>query len=245
MFPAQRYILVNDRPSQDQSAQMLKISAVIPAHNEEGTIREIVNACKPYCHEVVVIDDGSSDRTYEIATAALATVIRNKTNLGIVRSTEIGLRSASHDIIVTLDADGQHDPCEIPIIVGPIVQDNADLVLGKREHGRPFSELIISRLTSLRVKCEDTGTGYRAFRRDLAQRIRLWGFCLCGSLVLEASRNGARIVEVPITVRPRKAGRSHWASPTSRGTIHCKQMVILFLELFGHSTQADKDNPAR
>jgi hypothetical protein len=111
--------------------------------------------------------------------------------------------------------------------VRPIAQDLADLVLGRREHGRPLSERMISILTGLRMKCEDVGTGYRAFRGDLARRIRLWGFCLCGSLVLEAQREGARIVEVPIAIKPRKGGRSHWASPLSRGTVHCKQAILL------------------
>jgi len=210
---------------------MLKISAVIPAHNEESTVGEIVQGCRRYCNEIIVVDDASSDQTSQIARAAGATVARNRANLGIVRSTEIGLRLASQEIIVTLDADGQHDPCEIPVVVRPIVQDLTDLVLGKREHGRPLSERILSALTSLRVKCEDAGTGYRAFRRDLAHAIGLWGFCLCGSLVLEAQRQGARIVEVPITVRPRKAGKSHWASPLSRETVHCKQAILLVWRL--------------
>jgi polyprenyl-phospho-N-acetylgalactosaminyl synthase len=211
---------------------MLKISAVIPAYNEESTVGEIVRGCKRYCDEIIVVDDASIDMTSEIARAAGAKVIRNPVNLGVVRSTEIGLRLGSQEILVTLDADGQHDPCEIPFLVRPVAEDLADLVLGKREYGRPLSERAISALTSLRVKCGDVGTGYRAFRRDLAHRIRLWGFCLCGSLVLEAQRQGARIVEVPITVKPRKGGRSHWASPLSRGTVHCKQAILLASRLF-------------
>jgi glycosyltransferase involved in cell wall biosynthesis len=209
------------------SGWMLRISAVIPAHNEESTVGEIVQGCMRYCDEVLVVDDASSDMTSQVARAAGATVTRNRANLGIVRSTEIGLRLASQEVVVTLDADGQHDPSEIPSVVRPIAQDLADLVLGKREHDRPLSEQVISALTGLRVKCEDVGTGYRAFRGDLAHRIRLWGFCLCGSLVLEAQRQGARIVEVPITIKPRKAGKSHWPSPLSRGTVHCKQAVLL------------------
>jgi glycosyltransferase involved in cell wall biosynthesis len=76
-------------------------------------------------------------------------------NQGIVRVPETGLGSASGVIIVTLDADGQHDPSEIPRIVMPIVQDLADLVLGRRDNGHPLSEQIISALYSRRVKCND------------------------------------------------------------------------------------------
>jgi glycosyltransferase involved in cell wall biosynthesis len=213
---------------------MVNVSAVIPAHNEMNSIADVVRSCKEYCDEVIVVDDGSTDGTFSASRAAGGIVIRNKTNLGIVRSTQIGLRSASGDIIVTLDANGQHDPSEIPIIVGPIAQGLADLVLGKRQDGRPLSEQIISKLCSLRVKCEDVGTGYRAFRRDLAHKIRLWGFCLCGSLVLEAQRQGARIAEVPITTNRRKFGKSHWASSASRGTTHYKQALFLLCELISH-----------
>ena len=71
-------------------------------------------------------------------------------NKGIVESTNIGLGLASGDIIVTLDADAQHDPSEIPSIVRPIAQDFADLVLGRRDNGRPVSERIISEIVSLR-----------------------------------------------------------------------------------------------
>ena len=209
----------------------MKISAVIPAHNEMNCVGDVVRLCRRYCDEVVVVDDGSTDRTCAVSRAAGAMVIRNKTNKGIVKSTEIGLRAASGDIIVTLDADGQHDPFEIPAMVQPIIQGLADLVLGKRDEGRPLSELIISKISSLRVKCDDVGSGYRAFRRGLAHRIRLWGFCLCGSLVLEAQRAGAKIVEVPIGIGPRRHGRSHWSSPISRGTTHCKQVILLLREV--------------
>jgi glycosyltransferase involved in cell wall biosynthesis len=209
----------------------LKISAVIPAHNEMNSVGDVVRCCKQYCDEIIVVDDGSTDRTSAVSRTAGAMVIRNKTNKGIVKSTEIGLRAASGEIIVTLDADGQHDPSEIPVMVRPIAQDAADLVLGKRNDDRPLSEQVISGICNLRVKCDDVGSGYRAFRRDLAHEIRLWGFCLCGSLVLEAWRERARIAEIPIRIRPRRFGKSHWARPLSRGTTHCKQVVLLMCEL--------------
>jgi len=208
----------------------VRISAVIPAHNEACAVGDVVRSCKRYCDEVIVVDDGSTDRTSVISKAAGAVVIRNNLNMGIVRSTEVGLRLASGDVIVTLDADGQHDPSEIPALVKPITQDLADLVLGARD-GCPLSEQMISGLTSLRVKCKDVGTGYRALRKDLAHKIRLRGFCLCGSLVLEAWRRGARIAEVPIRARPRRFGESHWAPPLSRGGTHCMQAIFLLYEL--------------
>lgn len=214
----------------------MRISAVIPAHNEMNSVGDVVRLCRRYCDEVIVVDDGSTDSTSSVSRAAGAAVIRNETNLGIVRTTEIGLRMAGGDVIVTLDADGQHDPSQVPAMVRPIIQGTADLVIGNRSTPRPVSEKIISRMCNLSVKCDDVGSGYRAFRRDLAHKIRVHGFCLCGSLVLEAHREGARIVEVPIKARPRRFGRSHWSSPLSRGTTHCKQMILLLYELLPRRT---------
>jgi glycosyltransferase involved in cell wall biosynthesis len=207
--------------------QPMTISAVIPAHNEADSIGDIIRSCKDYCAEIIVVDDGSTDETSRVAQDAGAIVIQNQSNLGVVRTTEIGLRAATGDIIVTLDADGQHDPSEIPDIVEPIKLGLADLVLGKRNIAPPVSERLLARIVGVRVKCDDIGTGYRALRRGLAQRVQLWGFCLCGSLVLEAYWLGGRIVEVPTSIRPRRFRRSHWSSRFSRARVHSKQAVLL------------------
>jgi glycosyltransferase involved in cell wall biosynthesis len=209
----------------------MKISVVIPAHNEMNSVAEVVRSCREFCDEVIVVDDGSVDDTSRASREAGATVIRNEKNLGVVKSTGIGLRAATGDIVVTLDADGQHEPAEIPKIVEPIKSGIADLVLGRREGYIPLSERVIARLVNFRVKCHDVGTGYRAFRADLASVIELWGFCLCGSLVLEARNRGARIVEVPIQHRPRLFGKGHWASPFFRVRIHLVQVILLLSRL--------------
>lgn len=209
----------------------MEISVVIPAHNEMYSVSQVVRSCKEFCDEIIVIDDGSTDDTPRVSLEAGATVIRNEKNLGVVMSTEIGLRAATGDIIVTLDADGQHEPAKIPEMVQPIKLGIADLVLGMREGHLPFSERVIARLVNFRVKCYDVGTGYRAFCANLVSMIHLWGFCLCGSLVLEAHQRGARIIEVPIKNRQRIFGRGHWASPFSRGRTHFMQVILLLSRL--------------
>src|SRR5208282_3453850 len=101
---------------------MTKVSAVIPAHNEMNCIGEIVRSCKQSCDEVIVVDDGSTDGTSRVAEAAGATVVRNEIRQGIVQSTQTGFAAASGEIIVNLDADGQHDPCEIKKLIQPILE---------------------------------------------------------------------------------------------------------------------------
>ena len=203
------------------------ISVIIPANNEQGCIGNIVRACKPYCDEIIVIDDGSTDSTLTESIEAGATTYRNTSRMGIVTSIANGLRRAQGDVIVTMDGDGQHDAAEIQTLVRPILDGRADVVLGRRLQGIPLSERIIAQIVGLYVQCVDVGTGFRAVSRDLAKRMHLWGKCLCGSFVLEAYRNGARIIEVPISIHDRRTGRSHWPSPYSRGMTHGKQLSII------------------
>ena len=111
---------------------ILKVSAVIPAYFEEKTISYIVEGCLIYVDEVLVVNDGSTDDTSINAKASGAKVIELKKNKGVVKATQTGIKEASGDIIVTLDADGQHDPNEIPKLIEPILEGEADLVMGKR-----------------------------------------------------------------------------------------------------------------
>lgn len=192
-----------------------KVSAVIPAFNEEKTVSEVIRGALAHVDEVIVIDDGSTDNTATVAAEAGATVIRHKHNIGILAAFERGLKEARGEILVTLDADGQHDPAYIPHLVRPIMEERADLVLGRRPSLPHFSERTITALTRMRVDCTDASTGFRAIRRNIAEGMRLHGSCLCGTFILGAHRLGARVAEVPITVRERKEGRN---AASRRGT---------------------------
>ena len=187
--------------------ERLRVSAVIPAYCEETTIGEVVRECLPHVDEVLVIDDGSSDGTAANAESAGARVVRLPHNMGVLRAVEAGLREASGDIIVTLDADGQHSPGEIPCLIQPIVMGEADLVMGVRPSFPHLSERMLTWITSLRVPVEDASTGFRAITRDVASKMRLHGACLCGTFVIEAARHGARVTGVPVTVVERESGR--------------------------------------
>lgn len=206
-------------------AGRVKLSAVIPAFNEEKTIGEVIRGALAHVDEVIVIDDGSTDNTAAVAAESGATVIRHKHNMGILAAVERGLREARGEILVTLDADGQHDPADIPHLVRPIMEERADLVLGRRPSLPHFSERAITALTRLRVDCSDASTGFRAIRRNIAEGMRLRGSCLCGTFVLEAHRLGARVAEVPITVRERRGGERRIQ------TRHLKQLLYVLYDL--------------
>ena len=215
-----------------------KVSVVIPANNEAKTVGNIVRECKKCCHDVIVIDDGSVDETGAVAQQAGALVLRNMSRLGIVGSIARGMNVAEGEVVVTIDADGQHDPSEIRIVARPILEGHADLVLGRRRYGLPLSERVITKLVNRRVHCVDVGTGFRAVKGSISAQMRLWGVCLCGSFVLEAYKCGARVTEVPITIQDRKYGRSHWSSPLSRGFTHTRQLAMIIARMNDFPSQS-------
>lgn len=181
---------------------MNSTSIVIPAYNEEKRIGKVIDHIKDQGCEVVVIDDASADNTSEVAKKRGARVVRNPQNLGYLKTIKRGFRETGGDIIVTIDADGEHDPGEIPRLVEPVQRGNADLVMGRREKGEiRISERILSWISAWKTGIRDSGTGFRAIRRNLALRLELKAICPCGIFALEAHRLGARIAEVPITVQ--------------------------------------------
>lgn len=183
---------------------------MISAYNEEHRIGDVVRGATDHADEVIVIDDGSTDNTADVAEVAGARVIR-QTNAGHLPAVKRGFREASGDIVVTMDADGEHRPADIPRLVQPILNDEADLVLGARPHIPRLSERFLNWLTNFRVKVSDSGTGFRALRRELALKLEFNARCICGVSVLEPATLGARITEIPIElVQVTKPRRIAW-----------------------------------
>lgn len=180
---------------------MKPYTVIIPAYNEERSIGEVVKQTQKFADEVIVVDDCSTDNTKELCERLGAKVVTNEHRKGYIGAIKTGFERANHEIIVTLDADGEHNPSDIPRLVEPILRREADLVLGKRENIPRISEKFINSLTNLRVKVADSGTGFRALKKELASKLNLKGKCTCGTLALEANHYGARIVEVPIILR--------------------------------------------
>jgi len=209
----------------DDDSSKLSISAIIPAYNEERTVGEIASRTLQYADEVFVIDDGRAYDTAKLAREAGANVVRNEANRGILFCLRREFGSALGDVFVTLDADGQHDPEEIPKLVEPILSDDADLVLGRRPDLPHFSERIIARLTRFKVDVRDASTGFRAIRRSVASRMKLHRSCAYGTFILEANAMGARVAEVPITVRERAEGKRHIK------TRHIKQILYVVYDI--------------
>ena len=193
------------------------VTVVIPAYQEGERIGPVVRELAGE-YSVLVVDDGSTDGTGSVAREAGATVVRQPENRGYVAALKRGFREAPSEIVVTLDADGEHRPADVARLVAPIEEDRLDLVLGARATIPRLSERLLSALARLRVDVRDSGTGFRALRRRLAVDLDLDTACTCGTLVLEAAARDARIGEVPIETRsvqkPRgiawQHGRQFW-----------------------------------
>lgn len=187
--------------------QQTQLTVVIPARNEREGIAWVIEEARKCADEVIVVDDASTDGTRQLAEKLGAKVVSNKGKKGYIGAIKTGFEKASGDIVITLDADGEHDPSDIPLLVEPILEGRVDLVLGRREKISRISERLINWLTTFKVKVSDSGVGFRAMKKELALRLDLTGKCTCGTLVLEANHHGARIAEVPITLHPIPKGR--------------------------------------
>ncbi len=215
------------------------IVAVIPAYNEERFIGSVVLETLPMVDGVVVVDDGSSDRTARLARAAGADVICLSQNQGKGAALNHGFRRAlsrNPRAVVILDADAQHDPEELPIMVEPILNDDADVVIGSRFLGtknripryRQLGQSLLTKATNVAsgVFVTDSQSGYRAFSPAALRQLNFdsLGLQVESEMQFLIKRSNLRVVEVPIHV--------HYLDKAKRNPIrHGVQILDLLLGL--------------
>ena len=192
----------------------MKSIAIIPAYNEELAISAIIKMSLKFVDYVLVVDDGSTDRTSQIAKDAGARVIKHYNNLGKGVSLKDAFAEVrGYDIVVTIDGDGQHNPNEMPELMRPIREGRADLVNGSRylkgSDAAPayrragLKVLDIATNITSGTHVTDSQSGFRAFSGKTIQcfRFRDTGFGIESEMLADAAENNLRILEVPITVR--------------------------------------------
>lgn len=192
----------------------MHVIAVIPAYNEAKRIAGVVGHTRQFVDCVVVVDDGSSDTTADVARRAGATVVSHPQNCGAGAATMTGIdaaRALDADVIVTLDADEQHDPNDIPALLQPIKDNRADIVFANRFGQRNRIPLIrrlfnaVGNLVTFATTgkwVHDSQCGFKVFgpRAVREVRIRMSGYEFCTELVREAVQHKWRIAQVPIKV---------------------------------------------
>jgi glycosyltransferase involved in cell wall biosynthesis len=204
------------------------VIVVIPAHNEERFIGSVILRVHKFVDKIIVVDDGSVDATAEIAEAAGAIVMRHKQNQGKGMALNTGFqyaRKSTPDMVVTIDADGQHIPEEIMRLSAPILDGKADIVVGSRYlektsrvpihrvWGHRFFNLLTGQASG--VSLSDSQSGFRAFSRRALETItfKSHGFAVESEMQFLASEHKLNIVEVPITIhyddKPKRSVMKH------------------------------------
>jgi glycosyltransferase involved in cell wall biosynthesis len=191
------------------------ITLILPAYNEEVSVGSIVLLARRYADRVIVIDDGSSDRTAEVAANAGAEVVIHTTNKGKGMAFKTGFEAAEGaDIIVTMDSDGQHNPADIPKLIAPILEGEADMVNGSRYLNghktdtpayRRVGQTILDKITIMNsgIRITDSQSGFRAFSASTKDifRFKAQGMAIESEMLADAGKYGLRVKEVEIDVR--------------------------------------------
>ena len=219
----------------------------IPAFNEEKTIAKVVLRSLKYADRVVVCDDGCSDLTGEIARRLGADVVGHETNLGYGAAIQTLFKRARElgaDVLVTLDADGQHDPNDIPNVVQPIVSGAVDIAVGSRFVDKSLTSIMpwyrragikaISRLVNNSTKqgVADAQSGFRAYSAKSLAKLAVAenGMGASVEVLISAGKQGLRVQEVPATCYYGADLTKHVHNPIRHGTAVVKSIVKLVVE---------------
>ncbi|MFZ0441816.1 MAG: glycosyltransferase family 2 protein [Methanobacterium sp.] len=193
----------------------MKIFVVVPAYNEEKTIAKVIEDLMKMGLEIVVVDDGSNDDTYNIVESIIkekkhVLLLRHLLNRGLGAALRTGIEAAlmeDPDVVVTFDADGQHDPQDILNVSRPIVNGEADVVIGERNFkempsSKKFGNEVMNIITMMfyGIKVKDSQSGLRAFNKKAAETIIINArdYGVSSEIIGEVKRHELKLKEVPI-----------------------------------------------
>ena len=227
----------------------MKLIIFLPAYNEEANIQQVLASLPAALDKIdviqyLVINDGSTDQTADIAVNSGAKVVSHSVNRGVGRALQSAVQFALEndaDILIGIDADGQFDPSEIPALIGPIITDTADMVIGNRfvngmpEHMSPAKYWgnrqmtnLISYVTGQRF--QDVSCGFRAYSREALLRLNLFAdFTYTHETILSLIFQGLRVLEHPINVRYHPGRKSRVAASLFRYAVQTSQIILRVL----------------
>jgi len=224
------------------------IIACVPAYNEERTIAQVIIKTMKHVDKVIVCDDGSKDMTGEIARRLGAEVVYHEKNEGYgasLRSLFNRARELDANVTVTLDADGQHNPSEIPLLIESVLDGKADVVVGSRFLGdsekrnnvpryRRMGIRMITGLTDATSKngVSDAQSGFRAYSQKALKILRLNenGMGISVEVLMEAKKQGLTVVEVPTSCNYHGTEKTSTHNPLRHGISVVMSIVRLVVE---------------
>lgn len=225
-----------------------KVYIVLPAYNEASVIKGVINSVKNAGFKnIIVVDDGSSDNTFQESLATGVIVLRHLLNRGKGAATQTGLDAAKllhADFIVTIDADGQHDPNEIKKLLEPLQAGTADVVIGSRmlnTVGMPISRILMNKVGNwitylfFGIKVSDSQSGFRAYSYNAINSVYTYldGYEFESEMLGEIRKAKLRIKEIPIKVVYTDYSMNKYKSSktnTSQGLVNGIKMVKNFIE---------------
>ncbi len=205
------------------------IVVCIPAYNEEKNIEQTIKKTKQFADKIILCDDGSTDNTFQISKNLGIDIIRHEKNLGkgaALRSLFDFVKTINAHVVVTIDADGQFIPSEIPKLISPILDDGYDLVIGNRfeendemPRYRKIGNKILDRVTNLATDLpfRDTQSGFRAYSMKAISSINfnIDGFGVDAEILVGASKANLKITERKITVLYNTGSKTSTKNPMS------------------------------
>ena len=220
----------------------MKKIAVVPAYNEEKTIREVVSRLRGFVDEIVVVNDGSKDKTAEIIKKLNVTVVTHEKNKGYGGSIRSGFQKGLEiggDVFILIDADLQHDPKEAGRLINFLIKNNCDVVLGSR-FLENTSKIPLYRSLGIRmftlmtriiigIKITDAQSGFRAFNRKAIEKTVNFSSNDMGAsieMLYLAKKSGLKIMEYPITCSYENV---EYSVPPLR---HGLQLIKILLKLY-------------
>ena len=207
------------------NAERERVSVLIPAKNEAATLAVVIEGVKAYCSELIVVDGQSTDDTREVATRLGARVLVDD-GRGKGSAMRLAAREATREVLVFIDADGSHDPHDVPRVAAGVLAGDYDLVIGSRRRGGSdelhssffeFIRLMGSEIIGLAInyrfgrRITDYQNGLRAIRRDVMNGLGTTqnNFTIEQEMSIKSIKRGFRLGEVPAHEYRRKAGQSH------------------------------------
>ena len=225
------------------------LSIVIPVYNEQENLSPLydeitsVMQFNEFTYEIIFIDDGSTDQSYSVLEHLHSIdkhirVIQFRRNFGQTAAFSAGFDHARGELIITLDADGQNNPMDIPNLLNKLTEGDYDFVTGWRKNRKEaFSRRIISSVAntiisrSTKVTIHDRGCSLKLFKREIVKDLRLYGQ-LHRFLPELASASGARVAEVPTEDRARRFGKSKYGALTRTPRVILDLVTVFFLLTF-------------